>query len=219
MGSVHTGTRFISTAYPAPRSTQAMNCATTTKQQGAPITGSGTATTFTTPVAPSRPAIRLRGGAVYDSVSGSRGYDAPYVYWVTHAALGTGPGTVFPGGGPGRTYISRGGTGRVSGFAGIYPRPGGPQFGGTMRLLGQVRSTGFLFSGIGDGMFGASLRWGVRASRRERARLRLLGRGGVLAHTQRLSVRGDESMDLDGRLPQPGVQHDGYAAHGYDHGR
>ena len=157
MGSVHTGTRFISTAYPAPRSTQAMNCATTTKQQGAPITGSGTATTFTTPVAPSRPAIRLRGGAVYDSVSGSRGYDVPYVYWVTHAALGTGPGTVFPGGGPGRTYISRGGTGRVSGFAGIYPQPGGPQFGGTMRLLGQVRSTGFLFSGIGDGMFGASL--------------------------------------------------------------
>ena len=161
MGSVHTGTRFISTAYPAPRSTQAMNCATTTKQQGAPITGSGTATTFTTPVAPSRPAIRLRGGAVYDSVSGSRGYDVPYVYWVTHAALGTGPGTVFPGGGPGRTYISRGGTGRVSGFAGIYPRPGGPQFGGTMRLLGQVRSTGFLFSGIGDrGMFGASIDWG-----------------------------------------------------------
>jgi hypothetical protein len=160
MGSVHTGTRFISTAYPAPRSTQAMNCATTTKQQGAPITGSGTATTFTTPVAPSRPAIRLRGGAVYDSVSGSRGYDVPYVYWVTHAALGTGPGTVFPGGGPGRTYISRGGTGRVSGFAGIYPRPGGQQFGGTMRLLGQVRSTGFLFSGIGDGMFGASIDWG-----------------------------------------------------------
>ena len=157
MGSVHTGTRFISTAYPAPRSTQAMNCATTTKQQGAPITGSGTATTFTTPVAPSTPAIRLRGGAVYDSVSGSRGYDVPYVYWVTQASLGTGPGTVFPGGGPGRTYISRGGTGRVSGFAGIYPRPGGQQFGGTMRLLGQVRSTGFLFSGIGDGMFGASL--------------------------------------------------------------
>jgi hypothetical protein len=170
MGSVHTGTRFISTAYPAPRSTQAMNCATATKQQGAPITGSGTATTFTTPLAPSRPAIRLRGGAVYDSVSGSRGYDVPYVYWVTHAALGTGPGTVFPGGGPGRTYISRGGTGgtytstggtgRASGFAGIYPRPGGPQFGGTMRLLGQVRSTGFLFSGIGDGMFGASIDWG-----------------------------------------------------------
>jgi len=160
MGSVHTGTRFISTAYPAPRSTQAMNCATTTKQQGAPITGSGTATTFTTPVAPSTPAIRLRGGAVYDSVSGSRGYDVPYVYWVTHAALGTGPGTVFPGGGPGRTYISRGGTGRVSGFAGIYPRPGGPQFGGTMRRLGQVRSTGVLCSGSGDGMFGASLEGG-----------------------------------------------------------
>ncbi len=157
MGTVYTGTRFISTAYPAPRSTQAMNCATTTKQQGAPITGSGTATTFTTPVAPSTPAIRLRGGAVYDSVSGSRGYDVPYVYWVTHAALGTGPGTVFPGGGPGHTYISRGGTGRVSGFAGIYPRPGGPQFGGTMRLLGQVRSTGFLYSPIDGGMFGASL--------------------------------------------------------------
>jgi hypothetical protein len=29
-----------------------------------------------------------------------------------------------------------------------------------MRLLGQVRSTGFLFSGIGDGMFGASIDWG-----------------------------------------------------------
>ena len=157
MGSVHTGTRFISTAYPAPRSTQAMNCATTTKQQGAPITGSGTATTFTTPVAPSTPAIRLRGGAVYDSVSGSRGYDVPYVYWVTHAALGTGPGTVFPGGGPGRTYISRGGTGRVSGFAGIYPRPGGQQFGGTMRLLGQIHSTGFLYSPSNGGMYGASL--------------------------------------------------------------
>jgi hypothetical protein len=28
-----------------------------------------------------------------------------------------------------------------------------------MRLLGQVRSTGFLFSGIGDGMFGASIDW------------------------------------------------------------
>jgi len=136
MGSVHTGTRFISTAYPAPRSTQAMNCATTTKQQGAPITGSGTATTFTTSVAPSAPAIRLPGGAVYDTVSGSLGYRAPYVYWGTQASLGTGSGTFFAGGGPGRTYVSWGGTGRVSGFAGIYSRPGGPQFGGTMRLLG-----------------------------------------------------------------------------------
>ena len=178
MGSVHTGTRFISTAYPAPRSTQAINCATTTKQQGAPITGSGTATTFTTPVAPSRPAIRLRGGAVYDSVSGSRGYDVPYVYWVTHAALGTGPGTVFPGGGPGRTYISRGGTGRVSGFAGIYPRPGGPQFGGTMRLLGQARATRLNSSTIRHQRRHASVPrsdWTLRAGRRERSRLRLLG--------------------------------------------
>ena len=157
MGSVHTGTRFISTAYPAPRSSQAMDCATTTKQQGAPIIGSGTATTFTTPAAPSAPAIHLRGGAIYKSVSGSRGYDAPYVYWVTHATLGTGAGTFFPGGGPGSTYISWGGTGRVAGFAGIYPQPGGPQFGGTMRLLGQVRSTGFLYSPIDGGMFGASL--------------------------------------------------------------
>jgi hypothetical protein len=159
MGAVYTGTRFISTAYPAPRSSQAMDCATTTKQQGAPITGSGTATTFTTPAAPSAPAIHLRGGAIYASASGSRGYDAPYVYWVTQASLGTGPGTLSPGGGPGHTYISWPGTGRVAGFVGIYPQPGGPQFGGTMRLLGQVRSTGFLFSGIGDGMFGASIDW------------------------------------------------------------
>ncbi len=63
MGSVLTGTRFISTAYPAPNGSQAMNCATTTKQQGAPITGSGTASTFTTTLAPSAPAIRLRGTA------------------------------------------------------------------------------------------------------------------------------------------------------------
>jgi hypothetical protein len=157
MGSVLTGSQFISTAYPAPRSTQAMNCATTTKQQGVPISGSGTATTFTTPVAPSAPAIRLRGDAIYNSVSGSRGYRSPYVYWVTDAALGTGAGTFYPGGGPGRTYISRGGTGRVSGVAGIYPRPGGQQFGGTMRLLGQVHSTGFLYSPGNGGMFGASL--------------------------------------------------------------
>jgi hypothetical protein len=160
MGSVLTGSQFISTAYPAPHSTQAMSCAITTKQQGAPISGSGTATTFTTPVAPFAPAIHLRGGAIYDSVSGSRGYDTPYVYWVTHAALGTGAGTLSPGGGPGWTYISRGGTGRVAGFAGIYPQPGGPQFGGTMRLLGQVRSTGFLYSPGNGGMFGASLDWG-----------------------------------------------------------
>jgi hypothetical protein len=157
MGSVHTGARFISTAYPAPRSSQAMDCATTTKQRGAPITGSGTATTFTTPAAPSAPAIHLRGGAIYESVSGSRGYDAPYVYWVTHATLGTGAGTFFPGGGPGSTYLSWYGTGPLAGFMGIYPQPGGPQFGGTMRLLGRIRSTGFLFSGIGNGMFGASL--------------------------------------------------------------
>ena len=157
MGSIHTGTRFISTAYPTPRSSQAMDCAATTKQHGAPITGSGTATTFTTPAAPSAPAIHLRGGAIYKSVSGSRGYDTPYVYWVTHAALGTGAGTLSPGGGPGWTYISWGGTGRVAGFAGVYPQPGGPQFGGTMRLLGQVRSTGFLYSPIDGGMFGASL--------------------------------------------------------------
>jgi hypothetical protein len=160
MGTVYTGTRFISTAYPAPRSTQAMDCATTTKQHGAPITGSGTASTFTTTLAPLAPAIRLPGTTVDGTVSGSRGYRSPYVYWVTHATLGAGPGTFFPGGGPGRTYISRGGTGRVSGFAGIYPRPGGHQFGGTMRLLGQVRSTGFLYSPIDGGMFGASLDWG-----------------------------------------------------------
>jgi hypothetical protein len=157
MGSVSTGTRFISTAYPAPHSTQAMNCATTTKQQGVPITGSGTASTFTATLAPSAPAIRLPGTAVYGTVSGSRRYRSPYVYWVTAATLGTGAGTLFPGGGPGRTHISRGGTGRASGFAGIYPRPGGQQFGGTMRLLGQVHSTGFLYSPIDGGMFGASL--------------------------------------------------------------
>jgi len=161
MGTLLAGSQFISTAYPAPRSTRASNCATTTKQQGAPIRGSGIATTFTTPAAPSVPAIRLRGDAIYSSVSGSRRYDAPYVYWVTHVALGTGPGTFFPGGGPGHAYISWRGTGRVAGFAGIYPQPGGPQFGGTMRLLGRVRSTGFLFSGIGDGMFGASIDWGL----------------------------------------------------------
>ena len=218
MGSVHTGTRFISTAYPAPRSTQAMNCATTTKQQGAPITGSGTATTFTTPLALSTPAIRLRGGAVYDSVSGSRGYDVPYVYWVTHAALGTGPGTVFPGGGPGRTYISRGGTGRVSGFAGIYPRPGGQQFGGTMRLLGQVRSTGFLFSGIGDGMFGASIDWGFEQAGASARGYDCWVAAGSSPTPERLSIGATNHWTWTDGYRNRAYNTTGDAAHGHDHG-
>jgi hypothetical protein len=158
MGTIYTGTRFISTAYPSPRSTLAMNCSPTTKQQGAPITGSGTASTFTTSVVPSAPAIHLAGGAVYDTVSGSLGYHTPYMYWVTYAALGTGTGTLSPGGGPGRTYISRGGTGRVSGFAGIYPRPGGHQFGGSARLLGALHAAQFFYDPSYGGRFGASVR-------------------------------------------------------------
>ena len=80
------------------------------------------------------------------------------MYWVTQASLGTGPGTFFAGGGPGRTYVSRGGTGRVSGFAGIYPRPGGPQFGGTMRLLGALHAAQFFYDPSYGGRFGASIR-------------------------------------------------------------
>jgi hypothetical protein len=160
MGSVLTGSRFISTAYPAPHSTQAMDCSATTKKRGAPIVGSGTASTFSTPLAPSAPAIRLPGGAIYGSASGSKGYRAPYVYWLTGAALGTGSGTLHPNGGPGRTYLSRG-AGRISGFAGIYPRAEGRQFGGTLRLLGQVRSTLFFYSPSQGGAFGSSIGWGA----------------------------------------------------------
>lgn len=117
-------------------------CGLTTLRDGAPLTGSGTASVMaTTYVDFTLPASDI---AVF--AQGSRPWNPPTLYSYTYANLKNGPGSFFAGGGPGtvsRTlYIGPSPMGRAR------VTPGPQQFGGVMRLLGaQTGQTGIYRNG------------------------------------------------------------------------
>jgi hypothetical protein len=109
-----------------------MTCGTATLQQGAPLTGSGTASvTGTSPASFTLPASQLRRKALgvlppYPGISSS----------ATTATLTNGAGSFAPGGGPGSfSYIP----GRGIGGTAVTVTQGAKQFGGVMRLFGGLR--------------------------------------------------------------------------------
>ncbi len=88
--------------------------------------------------------------------SGSFDYGYPVIYSVTYLTLGTGPGTFFPGGGPGNLVVAPG----PPQFGGLaQTKVGAKQFGGTMRLLGKPgHSVQFYYNG-GVGFINTSLKF------------------------------------------------------------
>jgi len=163
MGMSYTGSYYISTFFPAPRSTLAMDCGTETIRQGAPIIGSGTAiTSIATGMGKRVHNFQLNAYGLAGTTSGSFRYEPHYLYSVTYVTLANDAGSFQRMGGPGSTAISASDYalfsplyGSLSGRVGI--QPGRKQFGGTMALLGQVTSRGLYtgtYAGYGFGTFG-----------------------------------------------------------------
>jgi len=113
------------------------SCGITTLTRGAPLTGSGTASVST---GPSPVGFTLPAGVLRRTTSGSLpGY--PTTSSRTTASVYNGPGSFSDRGGPGDvSYEADTGQGMV------YVTPGKNRFGGTLRILGSMRSSVVLTS-------------------------------------------------------------------------